>query len=210
MSRTVLVDEFFKTRYTVFKWRYSATTTRKIALAFGVACFTGLLAQLRVPLPWTPVPITGQTFAVLLSGILLGRWWGGISQAMYLAIGAAGVPWFTNFSGGYNALLGPTGGYMFGFILASLFLGYYSDKYPRTRNFLPMTALMTIASLIIIYVPGLIILGLYLYFIQGATFTISHLLMIGAVPFIVGDMIKILAAASITKTIMPKGDFQQQ
>jgi len=88
-----------------------------------MACVTGLLAQIKISLPWTPVPITGQTFAVLLTGVLLGRWWGGISQVIYVVMGVVGIPWFAGLSGGYSALIGPSGGYIIGFILAALFLG---------------------------------------------------------------------------------------
>ena len=61
------------------KWRYKLSIPKKLILAFGMAGLTRLLAQVRFYLPWSPVPITGQTFAVLLAGILLGRWWGGLT-----------------------------------------------------------------------------------------------------------------------------------
>ena len=65
------------------------------------------MAQVVIPLPWTPVPITAQTFAVLMAGVVIsGRWWGGISQVMYLAVGLLGVPWFAGMTGGYGVLLG--------------------------------------------------------------------------------------------------------
>ncbi len=70
-----------------------------------MACITGVLAQIVIPLPWTPVPVTGQTLAVLFAGIVLGRYWGGISMALYLAIGLLGVPWFTGMTGGYSVFL---------------------------------------------------------------------------------------------------------
>ena len=64
----------------------------KVILALGMAVLTGVLAQVRLFLPWTPVLVTCQTFAVLLAGIILGRYWGGISQVIYVALGAAGIP----------------------------------------------------------------------------------------------------------------------
>jgi biotin transport system substrate-specific component len=94
MEITVYVDKYKRIRYDFFKWRYELELVNKVVLAFGFACLTGLLAQVRFYLPWTPVPITGQTFAVMLAAILLGRYWGGISQGMYVGIGAAGAPWF--------------------------------------------------------------------------------------------------------------------
>ncbi|MBI4302795.1 MAG: biotin transporter BioY, partial [Chloroflexi bacterium] len=72
-----------QTKYAVFRWRYELSIPKKIALAVGVAGAVGLLAQARLPLPWSPVPITGQTFGVLLAALFLGRWWGGVSLAIY-------------------------------------------------------------------------------------------------------------------------------
>ena len=89
-----------QTKYDVFRWRYELSIPKKLALALGMAALTGLLAQARVQLPWSPVPVTGQTFAVLLAGVLLGRWWGGISLAIYTGLGMAGVPWFAGLNGG--------------------------------------------------------------------------------------------------------------
>ena len=164
-----------------------------------MACFTGLAAQVRVPLPWTPIPITGQTFAVLLSGILLGRWYGGLSQVFYIGAGAAGLPWFAGWSGGISHLLGPTGGYLIGFILAALFLGHFVDRYIRARSFFPIFALMFFANFILIYLPGL----LQLSAVTGAR-DIYKLLTMGAIPFISGDIVKVIAAAALAKAITPK------
>ncbi len=92
MSVTVL-DKYKDVRYNLFKWRCEASLIHKIILAFAMACFTGIAAQVRIPLPWTPVPISAQTFAVLLSGVLLGGWYGGLSQVFYIGAGVAGVPY---------------------------------------------------------------------------------------------------------------------
>jgi len=76
-----------------------------------MACLTGILAQARIYLPWTPVPITGQTIAVILAGILLGKCWGSISMAIYGIMGIAGIPWLSGATSGW----GPTSGYLLGF-----------------------------------------------------------------------------------------------
>lgn len=81
-----------RTKYGAFRWRYELAIPKKIALAIGVACLVGLLAQVRFYIPWSPVPITGQTFAVLLAGVVMGRRWGGISLAIYATLGIAGFP----------------------------------------------------------------------------------------------------------------------
>ena len=189
-----------RAKYNVFRWRYELSIAKKLALAFGVACVVGLLAQLRFPIPWSPVPVTGQTFAVLLAGVLLGRWWGGISLAIYGGLGAAGVPWFSGWASG----LGATGGYIIGFILAALFLGHFTDTYIRSRSFLSMLALMLFANFILIYVPGLLWLGIWLNLAKGAPAALITLLGMGALPFIAGDITKAVVAAAIARGVTPK------
>ncbi len=193
-----------QTKYDVFRWRYELSIPKKLVLALGMAVITGLLAQIRLYLPWSPVPVTGQTFAVLLAGVLLGRWWGGISLTVYAGLGIAGVPWFTSWNGGLAYLAGPTGGYIIGFILAALFLGYVTDKYIRSRSFLSMLGLMIFANFVLIYVPGLLQLGLWLNLIKGEPTAFIGLLTIGALPFLAGDITKAVLSAAITRGITPK------
>ena len=199
-----IVATLNRAKYDAFKWRYELSLPWKLVLALGMAALTGLLAQVRIPLPWSPVPITGQTFAVLLAGVLLGRWWGGISLAIYAGLGVAGVPWFTGWGSGIGYLAGPTGGYIIGFILAALFLGYFTDRYIRSRSFLTMLGLMLFASLILVYVPGLLQLGLWLNLVKGEPATFTVLLGMGALPFIAGDIIKSIVAAAIARGVTPK------
>ena len=210
MQRIALLENYHRTRYLFFKWRYSSTLVEKIALAFGMACVTGLAAQIRIPLPWTPVPITGQTIAVLLSGVLLGRWWGGISQGMYVSMGMAGVPWFTGWSSGYSAVIGPTGGYIVGFILAALFVGHFTDKYIRSKGFLSMLGIMIFANFVLIHIPGLLQLGLWLHWVQGKAPSLWALLLMGTIPFIIGDITKIVLAAGVAKAITPREAYNDE
>ncbi len=192
------VDNYRHWRYAAFRWRYELSIPRKIALALVFAGITGLIAQVRIP--FEPVPITGQTFAVLLAGVMLGRWWGGISQAFYVGIGAAGVPWFHGWAGGIGHFTGVTMGYLIGFILAALFLGFFVDRYINSRKFLPMLGLMLFANFVLIYIPGLLWLN---HFLPGSFFTYS-LWWSGAIMFVGGDAIKAAAAAGMTKAIAPK------
>ncbi|MFC1938283.1 biotin transporter BioY [Chloroflexota bacterium] len=192
-----------RAKYDVFRWRYELSIPKKLLLALGVACLIGLAAQTRFVLPWSPVPLTGQTFAVLLAGVLLGRQWGGISMAIYAVLGVAGVPWFAGWASG----LGATGGYIIGFILAALFLGYFTDKYIRSRSFFSMLGLMLFANFVLIYVPGLLWLGLWLKIVAGNQATFIALLGMGALPFILGDVIKAVAAASIARGVTPKSAY---
>jgi biotin transport system substrate-specific component len=193
-----------QTKYNVFKWRYELSVPKKLGLALGVAILTGLLAQLRFYLPWSPVPLTGQTFGALLAGMMLGTWWGGISMALYMGLGAAGLPWFQGWSGGWAYLAGPTGGYIVGFILAALFLGYFTDKFVRSRGFFAMFGLMLIANFILIYGPGLLQLNLWLTNVKGTPVDFGQLLTMGAIPFIAGDITKAAIAALIVRGVTPK------
>jgi biotin transport system substrate-specific component len=196
-----------RTKLDVFRWRYELSLPKKLALTLGMAALTGLLAQARVQLPWSPVPLTGQTFGALLAGVLLGTWWGGISMAMYVGLGAAGVPWFQGLNGGLAYLAGPTGGYIIGFILAALFLGYFTDKFIRARSFTVMLGLMLFANFVLIYGPGLLQLNLWLVNVKGEPATFGQLLTMGAIPFIAGDTTKAVIAALIARGITPKAAY---
>ena len=211
-----------RAKYDAYRWRYELAIPKKLALALGMAALIGLVAQVRFYLPWTAIPITGQTFAVLLAGVLLGRWWRGVSLALYAGIGAAGVPWFAPqagmaiFSnGGIGVLSGASGGYIIGFILAALFLGHFTDKYVRSRGFFSMLGLMLFANFVLIHVPGLLwlshfpyeawlgaspVLGLGPY----AGRSLLGLLMVGTIPFVLGDIAKAVGAAVIARGVTPK------
>lgn len=200
----ITVENYFRKRYSLYKWRNETSLINKVILAFFMACVTGIMAQLVIPLPWTPVPVTAQTFAVLMAGILLGRWWGGISQIIYLVAGLMGLNWFAGLNGGLGVFLGATGGYLIGFVLVALFLGYFSDKYVESRKFRPMLGLMLFANLVFIYIPGLLGLGLWIYLVKGSYPGIITLLSMGLLPFLMGDLIKIGGAAALTKMVTPK------
>lgn len=203
MEINMYVNKYKNARYNFFKWRYQLEFYNKVILAISFACITGLLAQVRFYLPWSPVPLTGQTFAVLLSAIVLGTWWGGISQSIYLGAGIAGVPWFAGMNSGVGYLAGPTGGYLIGFILAAFFLGFCVDRYIKSRRYWTMFALMMVANFGIVF--GLGLLQLYGWLsITGASIDLWGLLLMGFIPFIIGDTIKIAVAAGIASSITPK------
>lgn len=123
---------------------------RKTALTFVMACATALAAQIRVPIPGTPVPVTGQVFAVLLAGLWLGSGWGVASQVLYVVAGAMHASWF---AGGSAALFGPTGGYLIGFAPAALLTGWLGRKAIAARSFTGLMAAL-LASVAIIYFFG--------------------------------------------------------
>ena len=204
MQITSLKYEFIQKRTLALEWRNNLSITNKLLLTFTMAVLTGILAQVKIFLPFTPIPITGQTFAVLLSGILLGRYWGGASQLFYVVLGAIGLPWFSELSGGISVLLGPNGGYLFGFILSSALIGYTVDKFPKMRNFIPMLIILLIANFGLIYIPGLLQLNLWFKSALAQNLSLTQLISIGALPFLAGDLLKITLAAGIASVILPK------
>ncbi|MFC2071110.1 biotin transporter BioY [Chloroflexota bacterium] len=190
-------------KYDVFRWRYELTISKKVALAVGMAALTGILAQVKIINPLMPeIPITGQTFAVLLAGVLMGKRWGGVSMAIFAGLGFMGVPWFSGWASGF----GTTGGYIIGFILAALFLGHFTDKYIRSRSFISMLGLMLFANFILIWVPGLLWLGLWRTIVAGTPVALISLF-VGSIPFIPGDIIKAVAAAAIARGVTPKSAY---
>ena len=192
-----------RTKYDIFRWRYELAIPKKVALALGMAALVGLLAQARIPLPWTPIPITAQTFAVLLAGVLLGKWWGAASLAIYAGLGFAGLPWFSDWASGFGA----TRGYIIGFILAALFMGHFTDKYIRSRSFFSMLGLMLFANFIIVYIPGLLWLWLWLKMVGGTSTTFIALMGMAVTPFIAGDIVKAAAAAIVARGVTPKSAY---
>jgi len=154
------------------------------AIALGSA-FIALLAQVAIPLPFSPVPITGQTFAVLLVGALLGRARGGLSVLLYLLEGAAGLPVFAGGTAGLARLLGPTGGYLVGFVVAAAVVGFLAQRgWDRKVG---STALAMLVGNAFIYLFGLPWLAHFV----GAEKAVS----LGLLPFIPGDLVKLALAA---------------
>jgi len=207
---SIALDRMRLARDNAYRWRAETNFGLKLALAFGAAALTGLLAQVVIPLPWTPVPITGQTFAVLLAGVLLGGRWGGMSQALYAALGAAGLPWFTGWQGGLAHLAGPTGGYVVGFVLAAAAIGYVTDRFKYFRRFPALLALMLAANFGLIYVPGMLQLGLWLGLVEGKSVSAGVVLNLGLFPFVAGDLLKVLAAAGVACAVLPGKSLKAQ
>ena len=166
--------------------------SRRACEALGVAVFISLTflgAYLRVYLPFTPVPITLQTLFVLLSGAVLGRRLGAISQAGYIILGSLGLPIFAGATGGVLYLLGPTGGYLIGFIAASYVVGgMISIKKELTFGW---TILAMLTGMAVVYLLG----AGWLSFVTKSNF--SQTFVLGVLPFIPGAVLKLLAGAFI-------------
>lgn len=167
---------------------------RTVVGIIGVVAATVLGAQIRIPLPFTPVPITMQAFAVLLGAALLGRHRGAIAQLTYLALGSFGLPIFAGSAAALAPyLFGPTGGYLVGFVLASLFVGYAASKHDNYST-LQLTGIFSV-GMALIFVCGLVHLGVWT---QSG---LQQTLLLGFVPFVPGSIIKIALAVPIYKRL---------
>lgn len=159
----------------------------RAAEAAVMSAVIALGAQLEVPLPFTPVPLTGQTFGVLLAGILLGSRWGSASVALYLAEGLMGLPVFAGGAAGAAVLAGPTAGYLVGFLPAAWLAGRLAER-GWDRSPLTAAAAMLLGSSAI-FAFGLLNLSRFL--------SASELLAAGLVPFLPGDVVKSALAAAV-------------
>ncbi|MDD4980207.1 MAG: biotin transporter BioY [Candidatus Omnitrophica bacterium] len=144
-------------------------------------------AFVRIPLPFTPVPITLQTFFVLLSGAFLGSKLGFLTQLSYIFLGIWGLPIFTGAGSGLLYLLGPTGGYLLGFVLAAFLIGSFIKF---SDNLLFTFALFCLGDAVLLFCGTL-----WLKFLFG--YDLTRALFIGFLPFIPGDLLKITAASVI-------------
>ena len=203
MQGSLVLENYMKKRLSFYKWRSQLAFAYKLLFAVSMAGVTGVLAQVKFYLPWTPVPIVAAQIGVILAAVMLGSRWGGISMAIYALGGFAGISWFAGYTGGLAVLFGPTGGYIFGYVLAAFFIGHMVDTNVNNRKFLPFIGLTIFAQLIIVYVPGLIQLGLWLNFVQGDAFNIYNLLWMGCIPFVIGDIFKSIIIAGTVKLLLP-------
>jgi biotin transport system substrate-specific component len=158
-----------------------------VLLVIGAAALTALAAQWEIHLPFTPVPVTGQTFAVLLTGAALGMTLGAAGQAVYVVAGAIGLPVYAGGEGGWDtASAQGSAGYLIGFIFAAGFVGFMAER--RQDRTFPTMFTAFIAGSFIIYAFG--VAGLMI--LLGMTF--SEAVVAGVVPFVLGDIIKATAA----------------
>lgn len=158
-----------------------------VLLVVAASLVTTGAAQIEIRLPWTPVPITGQSFAVLLSGLVLGSRRAFLAQLLYLAEGAAGLPFFAGGAAGLVKLVGPTGGYLMAFPFAAAFTGWLAERGWDRRPVTMFAAML--AGSTIVFGLGLLQLS---RFVPADTLLASGLL-----PFVPGDLIKSAIAAGV-------------
>ena len=166
---------------------------RRFSLPYDAACvvsgslLVALSAQVAIPLPFSPVPITGQTLAALLIGALLGRRLGAVALLLYLAEGAIGLPVFAGGGVGLARLAGPTGGFLVGLVVAAYLVGALAERGWVRRP--ATTVLAMLFGNVVIYAFGLTWLARFL----GA----GQVLAAGLLPFIPGDLLKLALAAAL-------------
>ncbi|MER6009811.1 biotin transporter BioY [Streptomyces bluensis] len=172
-----------------------ASRVRDVALVLGGAALTGLAAQIAVPVPGSPVPVTGQTFAALLVGTALGAGRGFLSLALYALVGMAGVPWFAEGGSGYAM---PSFGYVLGMLLAATVVGALARR-GGDRSMLRMAGTMAVGELII-YAVGVP----YLAF--AADMSLTAAIAAGLTPFLIGDALKAALAMGALPTAWKLAD----
>ena len=160
---------------------------RQVGLVIGFSLLTALSAQIVIPIG--PVPITGQTFAVLLTGALLGSRLGAMAMIAYLIEGASGLPFFAGGMSGLPHVLGPTGGYLISFPAAAFITGAFAEQ-GWDRKFVTAVAAMVVGSVVIILCGWM-----WFSFVMHSTpFATVRLVVL---PFIPGDAVKIVLAAAV-------------
>ena len=159
---------------------------RDVILILLGAVLVAVLAQVEIPLPFTPVPITGQTLGVLLVGAALGSRRGAASLGAYLVMGIVGLPFFAGRAHGLAIVIGATGGYLIGFVVATYVIGLLAE---RGLERSVRTALIPfLIGTLIIYLCGVSWLAIVLG-------SLSKAVMAGLLPFLIGDAIKLIAAS---------------
>ena len=173
----------------------SRTLLRDVLLVVGFSAVIALSARIAVFLPFTPVPITAQTLAVLLTGAALGSKRGALALLAYIAEGLAGLPVFSAGRSGLPILLGPSGGYIWGFLIAAFVVGYLAERGWDRKVW--TTALAMLIGTVIIYLVGVPQLAFVLSPTSGAALGFDKALTLGVLPFLPGDAIKLLIAAGV-------------
>ena len=168
----------------------------QIAVITAVLC---LISPIVIPLPFTPIPISLTTLAIMIAGSLLGALDGTVAVVIYIILGLVGLPVFSGFRSGLVVLAGPTGGFLIGYPLLSFISGFLKKRIKSKKTFISYILSNTVANLLL-YIVGC---GWYVIYAK-VTFGIA--LMATVVPFLLGDIIKILLASVISLRFLGKGE----
>jgi biotin transport system substrate-specific component len=166
----------------------TSARARAALLVLGGALLTAACAQVSFVLPWTPVPVTGQTFAVLVVGASLGWRLGAGSQLLYVLLGLTGLPFYADGQGGWEAATGATAGYLVGFVVAAALVGALAERQQDRTLLTSIPAMLTGSALI--YVCGATWLA------HNIGVSASEAVELGVAPFLIGDALKMVAAGA--------------
>ena len=167
----------------------SSTVSKKIVFTALFAALIAVCGFISIPIPGTPIPIVLQNMLTVLTGLMLGPVWGTASTLLFLVAGALGLPIFAGGTGGIAKLMGPTGGFLYGYALATLIAGIiaqrpvYGKKTPLIR-----LILATVFGFVIMYIPGVI------HFMRVMEKTFMQTLTLCVIPYIPGDIAKMILA----------------
>lgn len=163
---------------------YNKLSIKDLSVIATFTALTAVMSQISIPLPFSPVPMTFQIFAIFLSAIILGSRLATLSQIIYIMLGAIGVPVFSHFSGGLQSLVGPTGGFIISFPIVSFIVGKGLEK-----DRVPFSVVFSLLfSLLLCYSFGVLQLSFVI------KISMKKAIMIGAVPYIPLDLVKIFIA----------------
>ncbi|HSW10406.1 MAG TPA: biotin transporter BioY [Bacillota bacterium] len=171
-------------------------SAREMVLVALFAGLTAVMAQIAIPVGFIPVPITGQTLAVMLAGALLGARLGAFSQSVYLLLGAIGLPVFAFARAGLDVLIGPTGGFLFGFVAGAYVIGKLLERSPQPSTPYLLFS-MVLGGIVVIYIPGV----LQFAHVTGATLPSA---LAAVSPFIPSDILKVVVSAIIVRTLLAR------
>lgn len=163
-------------------------TTKDLTYAAFFAALTGVLAYISIPLPFSPVPITGQSLAVMLAGCVLSPLQAALSMVTFLLVGAVGIPVFSGGAAGIGVIAGTKGGYLLGFLVGAVLISLIKGK---KNSFIRFILAAAAGGIVVVYILGVLWLS------HVTKMNIIKAISVGALPFIPGDLLKVVAAGYI-------------
>jgi biotin transport system substrate-specific component len=184
-----------RARRSFYDWRDGMSPAGRLCLILTAAAAIGLCSRVVIPLPFTPVPLSLQTFGVAAAAVTMGRGWGAACVALYVACVALGAPWTVSGAGGLTVFAGPTAGYLLGFILVGAALSLFADNPARCR-WLPLWGAIFACDVALILTPGTLWLWGWLE-AAGQPATLMDAAAMGFFPFVGADIVKSGLSAAI-------------